>query len=85
MSSFFFFLDEFLQGIDKVSVVIHCAWHIITTQLVLANMIIGKYSISTFGPISSTQENDTLTTYYHEGYLGVWDMLEEKTNGPSHP
>ena len=79
------YVDKFLQGIDKVSVVIHCAWHMITTQLVLANMTIGKYSISMFGHISSTQESDTLTTYYHEGYRGVRDMLEEKTNGPSHP
>lgn len=50
----------------------------------LGNMITGKDSISMFGHISSTQENNIFTTHYHEGYLGAWDMVEEKSNGPSH-
>ena len=49
------YFDEFLQGIDKVSVIIECAWHIITTQLMLANMITGKDSISMFGHSSREQ------------------------------
>lgn len=54
------YLEEFLQGINKMRLIIHCAWHIKTTQLMLANMITGKANMSMFGHIPSTQENDTL-------------------------
>lgn len=50
------YLEEFLQGINKMRLIIHCAWPIKTTQLMLANVITGKANISMFGHIPSTQE-----------------------------
>ena len=64
------YFDEFLQGIDKVSVIIECAWHIITTQLMLANMITGKDSISMFGHSSREQYTHYLLSWRLPSCMG---------------
>lgn len=73
-------LTSSYRGIDKVSVIIQCAWHIITTQLVLANMITGKDSISMFGHSSREQYTHYLLPWRlhscmgHRGGKNKWSL-----------